>query len=111
MGEALLNRSNCLRKAIAFHLDYSPEALDIIMESWAPKTRTQYECYISKWISFCSSNKIDPFRAKIAQGIDFLVWLFKEHSLGYSAVNTARCALSTLLPRRDGTTFGKDPGV
>ena len=26
-------------------------------------------------------------------------------------VNTARCALSTLLPRRNGTTFGKDPGV
>ena len=93
------------------HFQYSPEALDIMLESWAPASRTQYECYISRWITFCSKKKIDPFRAEIAQGVEFLVWLFSSLSLGYSAVNTARSALSSLLPRRNGTTFGKDPGV
>jgi len=37
--------------------------------------------------------------------------MFHRRNLGYSAMNTARCALSAMLPSSKGATFGKHPLV
>ena len=52
--------------------------------------------YITKWLKFCSHNSIDPDSADIESGIEFLTYLFKLN-LGYSVINTARSALSTMI--------------
>ena len=81
------------------------------MSSWAPGSIAQYECYISRWMSYCKDHSIDPFAAHFSEGIEFLSDLYLSSELRYSAVNTARSALSSLLPKRDGISFGKDHRV
>lgn len=44
------------------------------------------------------------------QALDFLQNLFQQ-GIGYSAINTARSALSCCLPLYDGVTFGNHPRV
>ncbi len=51
---------------------------------------------------FCSKKRSDPLSGSINNVLLFLTELF-ESGLGYSAINTARSALSVLLP-----TFGAD---
>ena len=46
----------------------------------------------------------------IASGIEFLTQYFNS-GVGYSAVNSARCALSTIISTRSNLTFGKLPIV
>ena len=50
------------------------------------------------------------FQPRIQNGIDFLVSLYKS-GLGYSAINTARSALSSLLVLEDEVKFGEHPLV
>ena len=51
-----------------------------------------------------------PCEGTVIQGIDFLTCLYNEDNLNrrYSAINTARSALSSVLPIRNGKTFGKE---
>jgi len=42
-------------------------------------------------------------------GAEFLAKLFKESTIGYSAVNTARSALSAIITPINGIPFGKQP--
>ena len=59
---------------------------------------------------FCTSRNINKFNASIENGIDFLASLY-EKGLGYSAINTARSALSSVLDLPGGNTFGTHPLV
>ena len=43
--------------------------------------------------------------------MEFLSHLFHSTDNAYSAMNTARSALSTVIPIKDGVTFGKQPIV
>ena len=52
--------------------------------------------HISRWVQYCSEQQIDKFSAPIQEAIQFLTSLF-EQGLGYSALNTARGALSSIL--------------
>jgi hypothetical protein len=54
--------------------------------------------------------QIDPVSATTPQALDFLVELF-ENGIGYSAINTARSALSCILKPIDGIPFGCQEGV
>lgn len=45
-------------------------------------------------MQFCSKKQINPFKANINNVLSFLTDLFKS-GLGYSSINTARCALSS----------------
>jgi hypothetical protein len=45
-------------------------------------------------LQFCSKKQINPFKANINNVLSFLTDLFKS-GLGYSSINTARCALSS----------------
>ena len=73
-------------------------------------TSKQYQVYLGRWLQFCQSKGIPHMAASIDHGIDFLATLFAS-GLGYSAINTARSALSSVLILPDNTTFGSHPLV
>lgn len=87
----------------------SKDLLELITSSWSAGTRKQYEPYIRKWIKFCDENRIDPTCPPIISGAEFITKLFKEGGIGYSAINTARSALSAVIDPVNGITFGKQP--
>ncbi|XP_052234247.1 uncharacterized protein LOC127846782 isoform X2 [Dreissena polymorpha] len=73
----------------------SKQARDIILGSWRETTKRQYDGYIKKWINYCGQSK-NPIKPNLKHVINFLTSLFKQ-GLSYSALNTARSALSTFL--------------
>ena len=88
----------------------SPAAKDVLMASWREGTSTQYHTYLGKWNQYCRDKNIDVFQPGVTNGIEFLVSLCKS-GLGYSAINTARSALSSILVLEDGVKFGEHPLV
>ena len=74
--------------------EISDETINIINASWRDSTKQQYRNYHQKWLQFCSKKQINPFKANINNVLSFLTDLFKS-GLGYSSINTARCALSS----------------
>ena len=88
----------------------SPAAIDVLMASWREGTSKQYHTYLSKWNQYCRDKNIDVFQPGVTNGIEFLVSLYKS-GLGYSAINTARSALSSILILEDGVKFGEHPLV
>jgi hypothetical protein len=73
-----------------------------------PGTKKQYKVYIKKWIDFCSEREICHTCPTVGQTLDFLKSLY-EQGLTYSAINTARSALSSYINFEDGTNLGKQP--
>ena len=71
--------------------------VDIILASWRGSTCKQYNSFLSRWLHFCQTNNIVTDTAGVHEGLTFLTHLF-EQGLGYSALNTARSALSALGP-------------
>ena len=88
----------------------SPAAKDVLMASWREGTSKQYHTYLGKWNQYCRDKNIDVFQPGVTNGIEFLVSLYKS-GLGYSAINTARSALSSILVLEDGVKFGEHPLV
>lgn len=86
---------------------YSESVINLIISSCSKSTWKQYEVYIIKWLDFCSVKKVPIFDPPIEVGLDFLSDLVKS-GLGYSAVNTARSALSFLLNEVNGKSFGEN---
>ena len=80
------------------------------MASWRTGTTKQYDVYLKRWEQFCQSKGIDRLDASVENGIDFLATLFTP-GLGYSAINTARSALSSVLILPNNITFGAHPLV
>ena len=91
-------------------LDLSLSAKEVLMGSWRTGTTKQYQTYLTKWLSYCNEYAVDVFRSGVNQGVEFLVTLFRT-GLDYSAVNTARSALSSIVTLNDGTKFGEHPLV
>ena len=98
-----LFRSGILSRGI------SEGAADIIMQSWRYGTQKQYRTYLQRWHIFCDSRKINPVCATIENGIEFLFNEYKK-GLSYSAINTVRSALSTVIILPEGS-FGSHPLV
>ena len=69
---------------------------DIICDSWRNSTKKQYNSYLCKWITYCEQNNCDICYPSVADILEFLAHLF-DSGLGYSAINTARSALSSVL--------------
>lgn len=88
----------------------SGKATEIILASWRVGTQKQYVTYIKKWISFCSKRQINSIQANINDVLEFLTELF-ENGIGYSAMNTARCALSAIGLVKDGFAIGAHPVI
>ena len=88
----------------------SGPALDIIMNSWRSGTKKQYGVYLKKWQLFCTCNGVDMSTTKITDVLKFLADL-AQSGLGYSAINTARGALTALLTISRQETVGNHPLV
>ena len=81
----------------------SRRAAEVISASWRSSTQQQYRTYIQRWLCFCSERKTPPINPSVNDIIEFLTRLF-DNGLGYSALNTARSALSTYFSVADGST-------
>jgi len=90
---------------------YSGRTLKLLQSSWTQGTVKQYKTYLDRWEEYCFKKGIDPLNAPVAAGVEFLSDLFHDTNVQYSALNTARSALSTVIPEKDGLTFGKQPIV
>ena len=80
--------------------------------SLAPTTQLSYNTYIKKWVAYCISNKtLDPYTATYQEAKSFLAHLFHKEDQKYGAITVARSALSAILPKIGGKTFGQNPNV
>ena len=89
-------------------LNLSSNVVDLVMNSWSKGTQKQYSPHINRWFDYCTRHNIDPFDSSVNQGAEFLAEYFHE-GVSYSMVNTARSALSSVFPAKEGTLFGKHP--
>ena len=89
---------------------FDKQTIILIMDAWRPSTKKVYTTYLNKWSLFCVERKIDIFQPTLPQACKFLRML-SESGLGYTALNTARSALSTILPSFGKNTFGSHPYV
>ena len=82
---------------------------EIMLDSWRSGTKKQYDVYLRNWNLFASRGGVDPIQPPVSKVLDFLTELY-DCGLGYSALNTARCALSTIITLLDRTmTIGSHP--
>lgn len=108
--DAPASKPGGLRHAVALK-GLSTQVSDLILASWSEGTQTTYSTPIKKWLSYCQDKGInDPYNATFQQGMDFLAFLFNKGTK-YSYLAVIRSALSAVLPRRDGVTFGMHPDV
>ena len=88
----------------------SVRAAEICNASWDNGTSSQYKTYIDRWHEFCCQREISEFSPSVGDVLDYLAMLFDQLKLGYSAINTARSALSSFIIV-DGMDVGKHPIV
>ena len=90
--------------------EFSPDIVEVIMQSWRDSTHKQYKVYINKWLQFCGEGSHDPLHPSVRSVLSFLHRIFKK-GLSYSALNTARSAVSnidiTVRDVQDRTPVGK----
>jgi integrase len=80
------------------------------MASWRKGTQKQYQSYLLRWEEYCNRKNIAPHTPGNTAAIEFLTELYNS-GVGYSAINTARSALSSVIRPTAGVPFGKDPLV
>ena len=80
------------------------------MASWRAGTQKQYKTYFEKWLLFCREREVDYCSPPISAALEFLIGLYAQ-GLGYSILNTARSALSSILFISDCQNFGSHPLV
>ena len=88
----------------------SEQNIEIIFDSWRVSTKKQYLTYLHKWIIFCTNDNIDIFTKDVNKVLSFLNLLY-DNGLTYSAINTARSALSAFLGVADMEHLGTHPLV
>ena len=88
----------------------SQQAAELVLKSWRKSTRKQYNPYIKRWQLYCGERKIDPISAPLEVGVNYLAGLYNT-GIGYSALNTARSALSSYVILPDNLPFGTHPLV
>ena len=80
------------------------------MGSWRQSTSEQYSTYITKWQEYCTEKQINPISASPTDIINFLAEQC-ERGIGYSAVNTAKCAIASVTSLATDKSIGQHPLV
>jgi len=104
---------NCsgLREAV-ITAHNSEEVQKLLLASWAPKTQLNYNTYIKRWSEYCKNESItNPYKASYKQAMAFLSDMFYNKNEKYGTIAVARSALSAILPKINGVSFGKDQHV
>ena len=91
-------------------LNLTKNSLELYVSSWRPKTRRQYSVYLRRWCTLCVIKNWDKNSPRLREAIFFLSQMF-ENGMSYSAINSARCTLSSVLNMFDGVPFGQHPVV
>ena len=68
-----------------------------MLNARSENTYAQYNTYLNRWQKFCFQEGISALQPPIAPVLNFLQSCRQEYHLGYSAVNTARSALSMVV--------------
>lgn len=84
----------------------SEESVSIIMKSWRRSTHKQYGIYINKWFQFIDGKVDRSDKVSVNLVIEYLTSLHKS-GLSYSALNTARSALSSFVCLDDDSNLGE----
>ena len=80
---------------------FSPEIVSTMSPGMNDNLDKQYRVYIDKWLQFCSDGSYDPLRPTVRPVLSFLHSLFQK-GLSYSALNTARSAVSNIYMNSSG---------
>jgi len=80
------------------------------MASWQSDTQKQHKIYLKKWLLCCREREVDYCSPQISDALEFLMGLYAQ-GLGYSTLNTACSALSSILRISDSHNFGSHPLV
>ena len=88
----------------------SEQAIEIVMSSWRDSTKKQYKTYLARWHKFSTKRSCDPLQPTVTDVIEFLTELFQS-GIGYSCLNTARSALSSVIVFPDNKPVGSHPLV
>ena len=88
----------------------SRDALEILSASWRMGTEKRYNSHVERFVKFCHERYTDPIQATTEMGIEFLTEYFKT-GVGYTSVNSARSALSSIIKPVCNVPFGKSPLV
>ena len=75
----------------------------LMLKAWRKGTQKHYKTHVKQWQLYCDTARCDPLSAPFHVGINFLQELADD--IGYSAVNIARSALSTVITLPDGSSF------
>ena len=82
------------------------ESCETIIAAWKLAYKSQYTSALKKWNQFCIERKINPHSVSVLNGLDFLQCCFNK-GMSYSAIGTARSALSFVFPRYNCGSFGE----
>lgn len=88
----------------------SKSAVWLLMAYRRGGTTKHYSVYTKNWTAFCLQKKVDNLQPPIREVLDFLSELFNQ-GLSYSAINSARGALSSYVSLDDGYMVEHDPLV
>ena len=83
--------------------------ITLLIKSWSSGTCNQYSLHINRWMIFCVENNVDPVKANVRMGAEFLTQYFYQTTVDYSSRKTARSALFTIIEPTNGVTFGNHP--
>ena len=72
------------------------EAQDTLEASRRPSARKRYAGHVLQFTQYCHQRNVYPFQATTKTGVEYLTKYFHT-GIGYSSVNTARSALSTII--------------
>ncbi|CAL8071331.1 unnamed protein product [Orchesella dallaii] len=93
----------------AFKLKGSSEAsIELLFKSLVSNTWRQYSLHLRKWIIFMTRQQGSPLVASTQDISSFLTELF-ESGASYTTINSARAALSLVLPDLNGHSVGTHP--
>ena len=111
-NESKGSRPNCmahLRESFASR-GLSSEAARLLLSSWRPKTKSNYNSLFARWAHWCEQRDRDPTSGPLEDVINFLAELFRE-GYQYRSLNSYRSAISAVHARIDGHTVGQHPLV
>lgn len=83
---------------------FPEDVVNIMCASWRKGSVEQYSVYFRKWLHFCSTRETDPLQLDEVEVLTFLTEMYKKGE-SYSAINTARSALSVILSK-NGLSIG-----
>ena len=90
----------------------SRRTVDVLIAAWRDGTKKQYASSIKLWREYCKKKQLNCYSPNINDVLEYLSFLFYNKELSYSAINTARSALSFYCVIDQGhLTIGAHPLV